>query len=410
MGTEALTSRTRRQAPAYVPAIDGLRGLAVLWIVVLHCWGVLGQRMPLDGGPLRYLVASGYFGLDLLLVITGFVLFLPAAQNGGSVGPRRDYALRRAARVVPGFWVATLIAYLVALRLGEVRGGPVAWLTHLTFLHQYAHSTQDVGFGINRAMWTMTVEATFYAVLPLVARPFHRRPLAGVGAALLVAEGWHQLTLNLGRVFATADESSLTDAQARMAYVFPSYVAHFAFGMAAAWLYVRMRRRRRVFPSRLASAPAAAAVIGIAALALVRGRQRVSGELGPFDERARTLDRTVLMAVLVLAVALASPRAQSVVTNGFARLVGTVSYGIYLSHMPLIYLLMPALGIEAGTTSNGDLALITVIVVPLSIAVGVVSYVFIEQPFRRFVRRGRGAAAGGVPGPLRPVAPTGARG
>src|SRR5688572_11306003 len=170
--------------PTYVPAMDGFRGLAVMWIVVLHCWGALGERMPLDGGPLRYFVASGYFGLDLLFIVSGFVLFLPVVYDG-NLGDRRDYARRRAARIVPGFWAAAMLTYLVAQVLGGADGGLGAWLSHITFTHQYAHDISDVGFGLNRAMWTMSVEVAFYFLLPFVASIYNRHPFLGLGVAIL---------------------------------------------------------------------------------------------------------------------------------------------------------------------------------------------------------------------------------
>jgi len=375
--------------PTYVPAMDGFRGLAVLWIVVLHCWGALGERMPLDGGPLRHFVASGYFGLDLLFIVSAFVLFLPAVYDG-SVGDRRAYARRRAARIVPGFWVAAILTFVVALALGRVEGGVGAWLSHATFLHQYAHNVADVGFGLNRAMWTMSVEVVFYFLLPFVASRYNRHPFAGLGLAIVGAELWHLGTLHLPAILQWAGISwgGAEDAQYRMAYVFPSYVAHFAVGMTAAWLFVRLRDLgdRRLSP-QLVSAVGTAALIGFLALVFIRGRQRLHGELGPFDPRVRTLDRTLLLGIVVLAAALGAARLQGVLCNRATRGLGTVSYGIYLSHMVLIVLLIPVLGLQKGTTSNTDLILLVAAVVPLSILIGIVSYRFLETPFRRLARR-----------------------
>lgn len=75
---------------------------------------------------------------------------------------------------------------------------------------------------------------------------------------------------------------------------------------------------------------------------------------------------------------------QWVVANGATRFLGTVCYGAYLSHLPLIYLLIPALGLRGSTR---DVLILTAIVVPLSFSIGVVSHTFLEEPFRRLARR-----------------------
>jgi peptidoglycan/LPS O-acetylase OafA/YrhL len=402
-GTQRIDS-DRLARPTYVPAVDGLRGVAVTWIAVMHCWNALGERMPIDGGPLRYLVASGYFGLDLLFIVSGFVLFLPAVY-AGNVGDWRDYTRRRAARIVPGFWVAVVLTYFVAERVGEAVGGFGAWLSHVTFLHQYAHEVSDVGFGTNRAMWTMSVEVVFYALLPFVASAFNRHPFVGLGLAIGISQAWHLLVLNLPSVLGWAGVSwaGAEDAQFRMAYVFPSYVAHFAIGMTAAWLFVHFREiRQKALSPHLLSAVAWSALIGLLAVTFLRGRQRVNGELGPFDPRIRTLDRTVLLGVLVLAAALGAVQLQGFLGNRVSRALGRWSYGIYLSHMLLIVLLRPWLGLEKGTTSNMDLLVLVAAVVPLAIATGAASYHYLETPFRRLARRPRREEP--VSRPVRPVA------
>ena len=71
-----------------VPSMDGFRALAVLWVFLVHAW-ILSGRGPIDHGLLRTLAAEGYLGMDVLFIVSGFVLFLPAAMNGGSIGSIR---------------------------------------------------------------------------------------------------------------------------------------------------------------------------------------------------------------------------------------------------------------------------------------------------------------------------------
>jgi peptidoglycan/LPS O-acetylase OafA/YrhL len=339
-------------------------------------------------------------------------LFLPAAVNNGLLGSTKTYALRRAARIVPAFYAALVLSYLVAWKFTGVRGGAGAWLSHALFLSPDAHPREDIGFGVNSPIWTMSVEVVFYALLPLVASWYHRHPFAGLGIAVALTEGWHALTTRLPDVvgWMNIHWTGVEDAQDRMAHAFPGFMTQFAVGMTAAWIYVRVREQpeseetRRLFP-----AVAFVSVLGILAIAGLRGWEVAHGHEGLFDHWTRTLDRTLLFGALVCATAL-SPRAvRWPVGNDATRFMGTVCYGSYLSHLPLIYLLMPALGLKPGEGGNPQLFALTAAVVPLSIAVGVVSYTFLEQPFRQLVRRKASPrpARARVP---RPVALAGARG
>lgn len=377
----------------YVPAMDGFRGLAVLWIILGHVRWRLQAQPPTDIDPANYLFTASYFGVDLLFVVSGFVLFLPAVVNNGSLGDGKRYALRRAARIVPAFYVAMVLSYLVALKLGEMRGGVGTWLSHALFLSQYAHPREDLGFGVNSPMWTMTVEVAFFAALPLFARWYCRHPFAGLGIAVAITEGWHVLTTRLPSVLEWMNVSwtGTEEAQYRMAHAFPGFTTQFAVGMTAAWIYARVRSQpiaefRRVFP-----AVAAASMLGIVAIAGLRSWEVAQGTAGLYDHWTRTLDRSLVFGALVCATALSPTRAQRVVSSDVTRFLGTVCYGAYLSHLPLIYLLIPALRLTPGDASTADMLLLAAVVVPLSVALGIVSYTFIEEPVRQLVRRRRNA-------------------
>lgn len=408
-----LAARTSKRAGTYVPVMDGFRGLAVLWIVLGHAKWRLQAPPPTDFDPFNYPFTASYFGVDLLFVVSGFVLFLPALQNGGSLGATKSYALRRAARIVPAFYAALVLSYLVAWKVGELRSGIGISLSHALFLAPYAHPREDLGFGVNSPLWTMSVEVIFYAVLPLVAKWYRRHPITGLGLAIALSEGWHMLTVRLDGVLdllgITWTSAATNQAQYRMAHAFPGFATQFAVGMTAAWIYIRVRdrseddERRALFP-----AVAVASALGVIAVAGLRGWEVAQGSVGFYDHWTLTLDRTFLFGALVCSTALSTRVVQWPFANEGSRFIGTVCYGMYLSHLPLIYLLIPGLGFDTSVTTRADLFVLTAAVVPLSLALGIVSYTFIEEPFRKFVRRG--PSAGGAVGPLRPVALASARG
>jgi peptidoglycan/LPS O-acetylase OafA/YrhL len=375
------------RTPASVPVLDGFRGLAVLWIVLGHCWNELGGRIPLDGGVLRHIFVSSYMGVDMLFIVSGFVLFLPVVIDG-TIGDPKCYAVRRAARIVPAFYAALVLSYAVALLVDAPRLGTGGWLSHLLFLHTESHNVSKVGFGVNGAMWTMSVEVLFYIALPLVAGWYRRRPFLGLALAAAGAELWHQLTLNLPSLVANTGIawSGADEAQLRMALAFPGYLPQFAVGMTAAWLFVRMREQRERLAGHAVVAQIAA-LTGALAIAYLRGWEGARGTSGPLDHWVKTADRTFFFGVLVLATALATSGAQWPVRNAVSRGLGRICYGTYLTHLPLIALMIPALGLDVRTTSNAQFLLLATVVVPLSVLAGAISYRYLEQPFRRWARR-----------------------
>lgn len=377
----------------HVPSMDGFRGVAVLWIVLQHCWGALARYQ--GDGPVLRAARHGLVGVDMLFLVSGFVLFLPVVLEKGLIGDAGDYLRRRAARIVPAFWAALVVTYPVAEYLGEAEGGAGSWLTHLLFLHNYAHPREHIGFGLNRAMWTMTVEVMFYVTLLFVARWYYRHPFVGLGLAVGMAELWHLAAIKLPVLLGSLGIAwgSAEEAQYRLVQAFPSYLPQFAIGMTAAWLFVHYRQGYfGKLPPQLVTAAAAAGLVGLIGVIYLKSREFDQDLNGPFDPWISTLDHTMLLGLVFLATALASSRVQWPVTNGFSRLVGTASYGIYLSHMVLIALIVPAIGMDRGPHTIGDYILLPAVVVPLSIAVGIVSYQLLEQPFRRWARGTRASS------------------
>lgn len=329
-------------------------------------------------------------GVDMLFIASGFVLFLPVVTNG-TLGDMRSYARRRAARVVPAFYVFLAVSFFVAMIVSAPRGGAGAWVSHLLFLHAESHNAaEEVGFGVNGVLWTMSTEVMFYVALAGVARWYRRRPAAGLAIAVLIAQAWQLATVKLPEILRALgiDWAEVIEGQRRMALAFPTYTAHFAIGMTAAWLYVRFKERS-VEPGRVIVFQ----LLVLAAIAFNVYQRvweaKVAETAGPFDHHVRTIDRAFLFGCFILATALAPPAARWLFEAPLSRILGAVAYGTYLSHLPLIALLVASDGFSASTTDNGQLARLIAIVLPASVIMGIVSFRYLEEPFRRWARRAR---------------------
>lgn len=157
----------------YVPALDGLRGLAVLLVVAFHYTGA-----PL-GGP---------YGVDLFFVLSGFLITTLLLEERAARGRSNlvGFYVRRARRLFPALAVM-LAAYLVYNAvLGRDAMATVA--DHgLYFGNIYFVVTHRPDQGLGH-LWSLAEEEQFYLVWPLLllllARA--RRPLYWVGALLLL--------------------------------------------------------------------------------------------------------------------------------------------------------------------------------------------------------------------------------
>ena len=182
--------------------------------------------------------------------------------------------------------------------------------------------------------------------------------------------------LALGDVAGAPEESVLLSS-------FPLHLTDFAAGMAAALLFVRRRPAPR-------AALAGAVLCGVLALALVAA----AGGPDAGDVRDGVRSDALLMAVLpllfgglVLGIALAPERVRSAVAVAPLRWVGTVSYGVFLAHYPLLLFARTTLDFDHDGSRAAFVAL-TAFAVPASLFVGWLSWVAVERPARRWARGG----------------------
>jgi peptidoglycan/LPS O-acetylase OafA/YrhL len=362
-----------------VAALDGFRGLAVFMIVAWHVWNLTGNSSSDTLG--RFVAGLVPHGMQLLFLISGFVMFLPTAARG-RFGSVKAYAVRRVARIVPAYYLSLailLVFWPVFVAPAEPIDypGPANVLAHLTFLFQpltlLDEATFVQGFGANPPVWTLSVEAFFYATLPFVALRFRRNPIWGLLIALAISAGWR-----------LAFEGEANQ--------FPFWMGALVAGMAAAQAYVRLsalrpaeRVRRLALPVQLL---ALAAVI---VLGWVQGGLEVVGGRAAYHASIQSIPLStafpLVLGVLVVATAFAPSWASWLVTNRAARWVGDRSYGVYLAHA-LVFRYIAVHYMRPDRTGGlSDFAKWFVLVGGVSMLYGWASYRFAELPVRRWARR-----------------------
>ncbi|QUX28364.1 acyltransferase [Nocardiopsis akebiae] len=181
-------------------ALDGVRALAALMVLVFHVATETGDSLA--PGVLGGLLSAFDVAVPLFFALSGVLLYRPWARAAldGVRGPRaRPYLWRRAVRVLPAYWLVAVTALLVYSRdeLGSLR----YWWEVLTLTFPFNTDPPWVGtgpYGLGQ-MWSLSVEVSFYLLLPLFglvlalwarggrsADARGRRLLAGLGVVALL--------------------------------------------------------------------------------------------------------------------------------------------------------------------------------------------------------------------------------
>ena len=379
-----------RSEVGFIAPIEGLRGIAVLWVIAFH-YGAL-RTGALDDPwiallaaslPVEVLVRNGYLGVDLFFLITGFLLTLPwyrHAEESRAPPSALEFYRRRALRILPAYYVQLLLLFFVFLPLLQ---GWSLWKTdpaftldnfgaHLFLLH-YTTPYTSASLGINGALWTLSLEAQYYLLLPLLAPLLVRAPLRAAGALAVLALAWRWLALHdldalVGAEAAIGARWQISEATIRhlVGTQLPAYLAHFAAGILAGRAWMQWRGR----PAGTIAQLGWPVVAVVALLVLYRIHAPGGAMLGEFTW---FLIPVCLGAAMLALVSRGLPLSQPLLANRPLAFVGRISYSVYLYHLPLLLLwnrFAPPLG---WLSLPAFLA--------LTLLAGWLSLRFVEQPF-----------------------------
>lgn len=368
------------------PLLDGMRAIAVLSVLVVHV-AVLAR---LGTTPAARLLTHLNVGVTIFFLISGFLLYRPfiAHRAGGAEAPALpDYARRRLLRIVPAYWVVLTVLTLLPGTTG-VSGGEWAGQYSLTFTLPFAQADGggclgNIDCGLAQT-WSLVVEFTFYAALPLwfllserLARGRSTRAWVSLELALLAGLSAASVLVHFG-----GTQGSVLNTYAGGSVL--GFVVWFALGMGLAIVSVALgdRRPRAIeLIGRFPAVPWLAALVAYAILCasvpatpyVIDGSQQLAVHL------VFGLVALLLMLPAVFADdAGGLPRA--LLRHPVVAWIGLVSYGVFLWH----YVIALELGGQGENLTFWPLLGVTVV---LSLAVAAISYYAVERPLLRFKYR-----------------------
>jgi peptidoglycan/LPS O-acetylase OafA/YrhL len=167
-GLSRITSAQR-----FIPVIDGLRMVAISWVILFHINQFYGFNGPLSSkahsDPLFHLLNIGDFGVRLFFTLSGFILTLPFAEQHLLAGKGVDikrYFWRRITRLEPPY-IISLLVYVTAGALAGLYRTRTPWSDFLQSL-LYANLATHQMPHLNYVTWSLEIEVQFYILAPLL--------------------------------------------------------------------------------------------------------------------------------------------------------------------------------------------------------------------------------------------------
>lgn len=351
--------------------LESLRALAALGVAVGHAWGlghgyVIAETQRTFAGRIIF---GGGFGVYLFFALSGYLLFWPFARRsfgGGAPIDLRRYALNRAVRILPLYFVAVIALLL----LQEGGGTGEQWWRFMLLAENFSRETVVTVDGV---LWSLVVEVHFYILLPLLAAAtaFVSRGSLPRAAAFLLGIGAISLALRLHYV------QGPVDGDAVWRYNLPSTFFFFVPGMLLALLRLRVEARR----PRWLDGPLGASGAWLAASVVVWVVVFYDYGLTPLTTIAS------FFAIAACVLPLRESLGRRFLDWRPLAAIGVVSYSLYVWHSRVQVHVAGIDGFPDGTVP------IMLITLPLSVAAAFLSYRVIEAPFLRLRRRWSSAAA-----------------
>jgi peptidoglycan/LPS O-acetylase OafA/YrhL len=383
---------------SWLPCADGLRATAAAAVFLHHASFLTGVTFHSRAGAF---FARFDIGVPIFFTLSGFLLsrpYLDAIVDDRPLPDWRAFYRRRVLRIIPAYWVALTATYVWLRPDSATKAHGIDFPLHYLLLQIYPADTFPRGIS---PAWTLAVEATFYAALPLLAAlAYHYvRPFATVSRRAVVLLGGLLVSLLASLAYRTLLYGTGGPLQAVL--WLPGMFGEFAIGIAMALLASWARRREvaRPITDYLGrhdllwwSFAALLLVFQATQIGLERGLAHANWDRELYSE----IVRIGIATFLLLPVAF-GPQDRGVVRR-FLRSwpvasFGVISYGVFLWHVPLIEAVINWTGrhpfLDWSKPGMGVLSRDVLVPVALafvaSVVAGTLSWFVVEKPLGRLV-------------------------
>ncbi len=350
-----------------IPELDGLRGVAIILVII---WHYLNNQLVPDKSPVVdfviHLTSNFWNGVDLFFVLSGFLIGGILLRAKGSENYFKTFYLRRIFRIFPVYYLILFIYIFLIILIPGISAiipylfkDPLPVWSYLFYFQNYLMIIkQSYGAGWLGVTWSLAIEEQFYLLLPLLIFLFRKKPLTILIVMLIILA-------TIFRYYAGDGYQRQLAFQCRMDTLFAGVL--FAIIFEQQKIISFLRKCKVLLLIILVSMTAGFFILSL----MVGWSINVFVYLG-----------YILLFVLLIIFALVFRESfvARILRNKYLRKTGTISYGIYLYHLIVIYLLYWILE-KSGVDIYNNLNIILVAAGAFSITylISYLSYNFFES-------------------------------
>lgn len=355
-----------------LPGLDGLRGIAVLAVIIYHA-------------DISALV-GGFLGVDVFFVLSGFLitnLLLEELARTNTID-RANFYLRRIRRLLPALFLVLIASVLVSglfvMDTAYQVRRDLPWAITFALNWSYLFFEQSYFVNISRPpllqhLWSLSIEEQFYVIWPLLVIGLYKLPLRritprqkifAVSLFLALASTAWMIYLSIANGFPIPNDPS------RVYFGTDTHAMGLLIGCATAALWRSERLTRRLTPDRATAMNG----LGLLCLAGIAGFFIFVSELNEWLYRGGFLVLSIITAVLIVIIAHPGLKFGTRLGNPILKWFGDRSYGIYLWHWPVFVLL------RTGIDVQGSEPVIFIAKIAIVLVISDFSYRFVELPIR----------------------------
>jgi peptidoglycan/LPS O-acetylase OafA/YrhL len=345
----------------HYPALDGLRGIAIILVICCHNFNFIPR------------FEFGWIGVDLFFVLSGFLITDLLIQARGSRNFLQNFYLRRVLRIFPLYYAIVLLYFIFTPGLDGLQAQYTYYQAHpampwlhlqnwLYILHPKPNDNLLMGH-----FWSLSVEEQFYLIWPFVV--LATKNLRWLG----------RISLGLFAVSIVARFGSwlyFGDGYTNFHLQYMTRIDGLCVGsLVAVWRKENMETARRKLLIL------ATIILGAHGLLLVMTRTVIRG-IPNFPFLGYASIAMLFGLAVYFAIEKRSRISKTLLENRFIRYTGRVSYGLYVFHWPILSLarlyLIPRFTVM-GMTGDTAYMLASILALLMAIGCSIASYHFFEQ-------------------------------
>lgn len=356
----------------HIPALDGVRGLAAMTIVIFHYWGGKQNANP----AVRFIAEGINFGwasLSLFFVLSGFLISGILIDGFDKQGWWRRFYWRRSLRIFPLYYFALALAIAITVSFLRIRcplASIVPWVFYLQDIPMnFRLFPSFPNFPALSHLWSLAVEEQFYLLWPFVLVCRRKNLTSARRMCVLI---W--AISFLFRV-------SVLSAGLRENWAIGFVVGRAGELAMGAYLALAIRDVRG--NSILLRHPRRVFLASLLAILAVMAWSR-STAVSTFPMATIGIAANALLFTSMLALCLNAGVLASFFSMAWLRWLGRISYGIYIYHI-LLGSLFEWIAAQSfpGLGHDAHLVVVAMIAVPGTLAIAAVSYYAFEARFLR---------------------------